>query len=79
MIKIELAKKLDLDSVMKMINACALDLISKNIFQWSEKYPSSEVFKDDIEKNALFITKHKSQIIGCVALCSNKDLEDLGF
>ena len=75
MIKIELAKKSDLDSVMKMINACALDLISKNIFQWSEKYPSSEVFKNDIEKNVLFVTKHKLKIIGCLALCSNKDIE----
>ena len=75
MIKIELAKKSDLDSVMNMISACALDLISKNIFQWSEKYPSIDVFKNDIEKNALFVAKHKLKIIGCLALCSNKDLE----
>jgi ribosomal protein S18 acetylase RimI-like enzyme len=75
MIKIELAKKSDLDSVMNMISACALDLISKNIFQWSEKYPSIDIFKNDIEKNALFVAKHKLKIIGCLALCSNKDLE----
>ena len=75
MIKIELAKTTDLDGVMRIIKACAADLIRKKIFQWSEKYPSSEVFKNDIDKNTLFVAKHKSKIIGCVALCSNKDLE----
>ncbi|MDC3219127.1 hypothetical protein OAT98_00890 [Flavobacteriaceae bacterium] len=75
MIKIELAKTTDLDGVMRIIKACAADLISKKIFQWSEKYPSSEVFKNDIDKNTLFVAKHKSKIIGCVALCSKKDLE----
>ena len=75
MIKIELAKTTDLDGVMKVIKACSADLISKKIFQWSEKYPNSEVFKNDIDKNTLFVTKHQSKIIGCVALCSNKDLE----
>ena len=75
MIKIELAKTTDLDGVMKVIKAWSADLIIKKIFQWSEKYPSSEVFKNDIDKNTLFVTKHKSKIIGCVALCSNKDLE----
>ena len=75
MIKIELAKTTDLDGVMKVIRACSADLISKKIFQWSEKYPNSEVFKNDIDKNTLFVTKHQSKIIGCVALCSNKDLE----
>jgi N-acetylglutamate synthase-like GNAT family acetyltransferase len=75
MIKIELAKTTDLDGVMRIIKACAADLISKKIFQWSEKYPSSEVFKNDIDKNTLFVAKHKSKIIGCVALCSKKDIE----
>ena len=48
MIKIELAEISDLDRIMKIIEACANDLISKKIFQWSEKYPNREVFKDDI-------------------------------
>ena len=37
MSKIELAEITDLESVVKIINACAADLISKNIFQWSRK------------------------------------------
>ena len=74
MIKIELAKTTDLDGVMRIIKACAADLISKKIFQWSEKYPSREVFKNDIKENTLYITRHNSEVIGCVVLCSNKDL-----
>ena len=75
MSKIELAEITDLESVVKIINACAADLISKNIFQWSEKYPSRDVFKNDIESNVLYVFKDNSKIIGCVALCSNKDIE----
>lgn len=75
MSKIVLAATTDLDRIMIMIKACAADLISKNIFQWSEKYPSRNIFKDDVERNVLYVFKDKSYIIGCVALCSNKDLE----
>jgi ribosomal protein S18 acetylase RimI-like enzyme len=75
MIKIELAEITDLDRIMKIIEACATDLISKQIFQWSKKYPNREVFKDDIKNNELYIFKHKSKIIGCVVLCSTKDIE----
>ena len=75
MIKIELAEITDLDRIMKIIEACATDLISKKIFQWSKKYPNREVFKDDIKNNELYVFKHKSEIIGCVVLCSTKDVE----
>ena len=30
---------------------------------------------DDIKNNELYIFKHKSKIIGCVVLCSTKDIE----
>ena len=47
MIKIELAEITDLNRIMEITRACAIDLISKNIFQWNEKYPSKEAFKKD--------------------------------
>ena len=75
MIKIELAEINDLEDIMKMIHNCANDLISKNIFQWNEKYPSKEAFKKDIEKNTLYICKNKSRITGCISLCADKDEE----
>ena len=75
MIKIELAEINDLDDIMKMIHKCANDLISKNIFQWNEKYPSRDVFLIDIEKKNLFIFKNRSGVVGCVALSYDKDIE----
>ena len=75
MIKIELAEINDLNDIMKMINNCANDLISKNIFQWNEKYPSRNIFLSDIEKKNLFILKNNSGIIGCIALSHEKDIE----
>jgi ribosomal protein S18 acetylase RimI-like enzyme len=75
MIKIELAEINDLDDIMKMIHNCANDLISKNIFQWNETYPSREVFLTDIKKKNLYIFKKNSLIKGCLALSYNKDME----
>ena len=75
MIKIELAEINDINDIMKMINNCANDLISKNIFQWNEKYPSRDIFLSDIEKKNLFILKNNSGIIGCIALSHEKDIE----
>ena len=75
MIKIELAEITDLNRIMEITRACAIDLISKNIFQWNEKYPSKEAFKKDIEKNTLYVCKNKSLITGCISLCGDKDEE----
>ena len=75
MIKIELAEINDINDIMKMIHDCANDLISKNIFQWNEKYPSRDIFLSDIEKKNLFIFKNNSGIIGCIALSHEKDIE----
>jgi len=75
MIKIRLAEINDLDGIMKMIHNCANDLISKNIFQWNEKYPNRDIFLTDIEKKNLFIYKNNSGVIGCVALSYDKDIE----
>ena len=79
MIKIELAEINDIDGIMKMIQNCANDLISKNIFQWNEKYPSRDVFLIDIEKKNLFIFKNNSGVVGCVALVLTPNQNALGL
>ena len=75
MIKIELAEITDIDRIMEITKACAIDLITKNIFQWNEKYPSIEVFKKDIEKNTLYVCKNELKITGCISICTDKDEE----
>ena len=39
------AKKNDLIHVMHIIKACTEHMISNNIFQWNDKYPSEDTFK----------------------------------
>ena len=75
MIKIELAEITDLDRIMEITKACSIDLITKKIFQWNEKYPSKEAFKKDIEKNTLYVCKNKLRITGCISICADKDEE----
>ena len=45
MFKIELAKINDLDRVKKIANDCALEMISRKIFQWDENYPNIEILR----------------------------------
>ena len=73
MVRIKLAKLYDLDRVKEIAEACAEKMIENNIFQWNEKYPSKEVFREDIKNNALFVARINSEIVGCIMFSSYKD------
>ena len=73
MVKIKLARLSDLDRVKEIAEACAEKMIENNIFQWNEKYPSKEVFREDIKNNALFVARINSEIVGCIMFSSYKD------
>ena len=73
MFKIELAKIYDLDRVKKIANDCALEMISKGIFQWDENYPNIEIFKKDIDNQNLYVYREKSIVLGCIMLSLSKD------
>ena len=49
------ATQKDLDSVMAIIRSCTEHMISKNIFQWNEKYPNIETFQADINLSLIHI------------------------
>ena len=73
MVNIKLAKLVDLDRVKEIAEACAEKMIEDNIYQWNENYPSKEIFREDINNNALFVAKINSEIVGCIMLSSCKD------
>ena len=73
MIKIELANLNDLDRVKEIAEACAKNMIENNIFQWNDKYPSREIFKEDIKNKSLFVSKINQEVVGCIMLSSFKD------
>jgi len=63
----------DLDIVKKIAEACAIDMANYSIFQWNEKYPSRDVFKNDIETGALYVIEINKKIVGCIMLSDVKD------
>ena len=68
------ATKDDLDDVMLIIKACTKHMISKNIFQWNEKYPNIETFKNDIENENLYVLSlQNNELIGCVSITFEMD------
>lgn len=68
------ATKDDLDEVMLIIKACTKHMISKNIFQWNEKYPNIETFENDIENENLYVLSlQNNELIGCVSITFEMD------
>ena len=51
-----------------------LCIIGNNIFQWNDKYPSVDTFKDDIEKEHLYVlVSANDEILGCVSITYEMD------
>ena len=73
MIKIELATLNELDRVKEIAEACAKNMIENNIFQWNDKYPSREIFKDDIKNKSLYVSKINQEVVGCIMFSFRKD------
>ena len=73
MIKIELATQNQLDRIKEIAEACAKNMIENNIFQWNDKYPSREIFKEDIKNKSLYVSKINQEVVGCIMFSSRKD------
>ena len=63
----------DLFAIKKITETCTKDLIAQNIFQWTDAYPSLEVFKTDIEQEALYAYCVSNKIVGCIMFSKEKD------
>jgi ribosomal protein S18 acetylase RimI-like enzyme len=67
--------KSEVSELIKVTQACAKAMISKNIYQWNDHYPSAGVFEKDIELNQLWVIKDADKIIGSVVISSIMDEE----
>ena len=63
----------DISSVMEVIKSCTIDMISKKIFQWNDKYPNIETFKNDIINKNLYVLVLENEILGCVSITFEMD------
>lgn len=72
---IQLAKISEIPEILALTRACARAMISKNIFQWNEHYPSQNAFTKDIERQELYVLKQHNEIIGVVVISTLMDKE----
>ena len=64
----------DLDTIKKIAESCAKNMIDNNIFQWNKNYPSKNIFKKDILNQSLYVFEEGNLVKGCIVLCEQKDL-----
>ena len=72
---IRLAKLSEIEEIIKITKACAVKMISDNIYQWNEYYPNSEVFLKDIKRDELYVLIIDEKVIGCITISTEKDAE----
>ncbi|QZT37006.1 GNAT family N-acetyltransferase [Halosquirtibacter xylanolyticus] len=61
----------DLDAIAIIVKAAVAYMNSKGNFQWSEDYPSKDVFVKDIENGELWVAELDNAVAGVAAI--NKD------
>jgi ribosomal protein S18 acetylase RimI-like enzyme len=70
------AKPSEIDKILTITRACGLKMASAGIFQWNESYPNRETLDEDIKKKQLYVLlSEDDELIGCVAISSEKDAE----
>ncbi|MUU79202.1 GNAT family N-acetyltransferase [Winogradskyella endarachnes] len=69
------AEKTDIESLIKITQACAKFMIDQGIFQWNEHYPNKSVFINDLNRKELYVLEVNCKIIGCVVISTFIDEE----
>ncbi len=69
------AKKSEIPEILLLTRACAKEMISRNIYQWNEHYPTAKAFENDIERGELYVLKENARIIGTLVLSTYMDTE----
>lgn len=72
---IVLANKSEITEILSLTRACAREMITRNIFQWNENYPTAGAFYTDIERGELYVLKNKRSIIGSIVISTYMDNE----
>ncbi len=72
---IQLAKISEIPDILSMTQACRAYMESKNIFQWTEEYPSREKFLTDIKRKELYVLKKEHTLMGCIVISTLMDDE----
>ncbi|MFD2551439.1 GNAT family N-acetyltransferase [Bizionia sediminis] len=63
----------EIENILNITQACARNLISKNIHQWHANYPNKTIIEQDITSHNLYVLELNGRLIGCVTLSSKLD------
>lgn len=69
------AKHAEIEQIMLITRACASKMTANKIYQWNEHYPYIAAFENDFHRKELFVLLSSNQVIGCITISSEKDLE----
>ena len=71
--KIRIAKKSDLENIMRMYNSCVNGMIKNGIDQWDKSYPNREIISEDINSKTYYILEIQEQVIGGINIDKYQD------
>ncbi|WP_179344537.1 GNAT family N-acetyltransferase [Winogradskyella ursingii] len=69
------AEEKDIEPILDMTKACAKTMISKRIFQWNEHYPSEVAFRNDLQRNELYVLEIDGRVCGSIVISTFMDEE----
>lgn len=73
--KILKAQLCDLEEVFRIYLNGKKELERNGIYQWVDSYPTREIVEEDIKKEALFVLKEDTEIIGAINLSEEQEAE----
>ena len=71
------AKISEIPDIITICKVCAAYMISNGIYQWNEHYPSTAVFKKDIERGELYVLENDKKVIATIVISTLIDDEYL--
>lgn len=72
-LKIEKGNLSNIDEIFQVYQDAKEELDKKDIFQWTNNYPTLSIIENDLKKDSLFVLKNNEKIIG--AICINEEQE----
>lgn len=62
------AKNGEIPQILRITQACAHHMMSQNIYQWNDLYPSFQAFQIDLDRDELYVLDIKKTIVGCITI-----------
>ena len=69
------AKISEIPDIITICKACAAHMISNEIYQWNEHYPSTAAFEKDIAREELYVLEVDEKVIGTIVISTLIDDE----